>query len=63
MNNEIKEMIKKAGLHQWQVAKRLGITAGTLTVWLRDEPLPEKHRQMILEAIRKEVEEHGTVND
>ena len=31
MNNEIKEMIKKAGLHQWQVAKRLGITAGKQT--------------------------------
>ena len=63
MNTEIKSMIREAGLHQWQIAKSLGVTAGTLTVWLRDEPLPENRRKMILDAIRKEAEKHGTVNN
>lgn len=58
MNEEIKRMIKDAGLHQWQIAKALGITAGTLTIWLRDDPLPEKRQQMIMEAIEKEGKKH-----
>ena len=52
-HEEIKKLIKEAGLKQWQIAKRIGITAGTLTVWLRDDPLPEEHRQLILDAIKK----------
>ena len=52
MNAEIKHMIKEAKLFQWQVAKKLGITAGTLTIWLRDDPLPEERRQRVVEAIK-----------
>lgn len=53
MNGEIKRMIQTAKLYQWQVAKALGITAGTLTIWLRDDPLPEERRQRIIAAIRE----------
>lgn len=55
MNQDIKRMIQEANLFQWQIAKALGITAGTLTIWLRDDPLPEERRQRILAAIRKLV--------
>ena len=55
MNKEIKKMIKTARLYQWQVAKALGITAGTLTIWLRDDPLPEDRRQRIIAAIKELV--------
>lgn len=55
MNSEIKQMIHKAKLYQWQVAKMLGITAGTLTIWLRDDPLPEERRQRIITAIEELV--------
>ncbi len=52
MNREIKQMIQTAKLYQWQVAKALGITAGTLTIWLRDDPMPEERRQRIVAAIK-----------
>ena len=55
MNKEIKKMIKTARLYQWQVAKARGITAGTLTIWLRDDPLPEDRRQRIIAAIKELV--------
>ena len=58
MNKEIKQMIKNANLFQWQIAKALGITAGTLTIWLRDDPLPEERRQRIIEAINKLMAQH-----
>ena len=53
MNVKIKHMIKEAKLFQWQVAKALGITAGTLTIWLRDDPLPKDKEQRIIAAIKK----------
>ena len=55
MNKEIKRMIQAAKLYQWQVAKALGVTAGTLTIWLRDDPIPEDRRQRIIAAIKELV--------
>lgn len=53
MNDEIKRQIQETGLFQWQIAKALGVTAGTLTVWLRDDPLSEDKQQRIIQAIKK----------
>lgn len=50
MNTEIRQMIRDAGLRQWQVAQACGVTEGTFIVWLRKE-LPAERRTMILAAI------------
>ena len=59
MNTEIKRMIQNAQLYQWEVAKALGITAGTFTIWLRDDPLPEARRIRITDAIRQLVSQRN----
>ena len=51
-NKDLKSMIHSAGLYQWEIARELGITAGTLTIWLREDPLPDERRQRILAAIK-----------
>ena len=51
MNREIREMIRKAGIFQWQVAREIGITEGSFIRWLRDDPLPADRRDRILQAI------------
>lgn len=53
MNKDIKEKIKAAGLHQYQVADLCGISETTLVRWLRYE-LPADKREMILSVIEKE---------
>ena len=62
MNRDIKDKIKAAGLHQYQVAELCGIGETTLVRWLRHE-LSEEKRQMILSAIEKGGREHGKVSD
>lgn len=52
MNKDIKEKIKAAGLHQYQVADLCGVSETTLVRWLRYELSPEK-KEMILSAIEK----------
>ena len=52
MNREIKEKIKAAGLHQYQVADLCGIGETTLVRWLRHE-LTKEQKEMILAAIEK----------
>lgn len=47
---EIKELIQKKRLHQWEVAEELKINEFTLSRWLRGEVSEEK-AQKILEAI------------
>ena len=49
-NTDIRQMIRANGLYHWEVAEKLGIVEGTLSVWLRRELKPEK-RQLIIEAI------------
>lgn len=51
MNEKIRQTMKDNGIMQWEVAKIIGITEGTLIRWLRDDPLPEEHRQKIEQAI------------
>jgi transcriptional regulator with XRE-family HTH domain len=57
LNNDIKEKIKDAGLHQYQVADLCGISETTLVRWLRYELSPEK-REMIMSAIEKGGRRH-----
>ena len=52
MNRDIKERIKAAGLHQYEVAHLAGIHETTLICWLRYELTPER-RARILAAIEK----------
>ena len=50
MNQEIRQRIKAAGLKQWQVAKKCGVTEYTFIRWLRDELTPER-KESICQAI------------
>lgn len=52
MNRDIKDLIKKSRMHQYQVADLCGVSETTLVRWLRYELSPEK-RKMILSAIAK----------
>ncbi|WP_035053449.1 hypothetical protein [Carnobacterium pleistocenium] len=55
-NTEIRKAIVINGLRYWEVAKEVGIAPTTLTVWLR-EPMEEKKRVRVLNAIRKATEQ------
>lgn len=57
MNQDIKDKIKAAGLHQYEVADLIGIGETTLVRWLRHK-LPEDKKEMILNAIEKGAREH-----
>lgn len=51
-NEDLRIQIMQRGLFYWQVAKRVGISPTTLTVWLRD-PLPQEdpRRKQIIAAL------------
>ncbi|WP_373482591.1 hypothetical protein [Acetobacterium sp.] len=51
-NKEIKDSIKIANLHQWQIAEELGIGESTLCRKMRHE-LSEIEKKQIYEAIEK----------
>ena len=51
-NVDIKEMIKEAGLYQYQVAKEVGISEPQFIRWLRYDLSKEK-AERILKAIDK----------
>ena len=53
----IRETIRKKGLLQWQIAQKIGISEGTLVVWLRDDPVRKDREQRIREAIKELTEE------
>lgn len=52
MNEDIKEKIKTAGLHQYQVAELCGIGESTMIRWLRKK-LSAERKEKILSAIEK----------
>lgn len=58
MNENIKRQMKEAGLMQWQVAKIIGITEGTLIRWLRDDPMTKEHLEKIEQAINEGRKNH-----
>ncbi|MBQ8936047.1 MAG: hypothetical protein IJ049_06630 [Oscillospiraceae bacterium] len=41
-NEAIRNEVKSAGVRYWQIADRIGISAVTLSVWLRHELSPER---------------------
>lgn len=51
VNKDIKELIKKAGIHQYEVADLIGIAETTLVRWLRYELTPER-KALIINAIK-----------
>lgn len=55
-NADIRSLIKKAGLKQWEVADAIGASETTLCVWLR-KPLKGERRSRVenaIEQLRKE---------
>ena len=58
-NKDLREKFVRAGLFQWQIAKRIGISEPQLTRWLRTElPEGDERRQRIL-AVLAEAEGGG----
>lgn len=49
-NQDIRAAMNESDVKFWECAERIGISAGTLTVWLRRE-LPEEKKAMVLTAI------------
>ena len=60
-NEDIKNLIKKKRLFQYEVADAMGISEGYLTTILR-KPLSDERRKNVLAAITKLTEEE-TRND
>lgn len=58
MNQEIRKAIKAAGLKQWQVADKCGVSEFTFVRWLRHE-LTEEKRTAIYAAIEAAAREVG----
>lgn len=50
-NEDIRNAIKAAGIHYWEVAQELGITDCTFSKWLRYD-LTKERREAIMKAIR-----------
>ena len=51
-NQDIRNMISKSGLYQWEAAGLVGISEVTMCVWLR-KPLSEERKNRIIKAIDK----------
>ena len=51
MNKDVKQEMKKCGVHQWQVAEYLGISEATMCRKMRFE-LSSDFRESVMAAIR-----------
>lgn len=49
-NKDIRELIKKKRLYQYEIAEALGVSEYTFCAWLRKDLKPER-REKILKAI------------
>lgn len=49
-NTDVRSSIRNAGLYQYMVADRIGVTEATFTRWLRKE-LPDSKKKEIFKAI------------
>ena len=54
-NARIKIAMTEVGIHQWELARLMGIHEGTLSRRLRDE-LPEQEQERIVNLIRESAE-------
>ena len=50
-NQDLRNMIANANLHEWEVAQKLGVSDGTFCKWLRREPLESEKREAILSVL------------
>lgn len=55
-NQKIKDAIKQANIHQWEVALEIGVSEPTLIRWLRT-PLTAEKEERILTEIKKLAKE------
>lgn len=55
-NIKIRDAIKKNRLRQWEVAEKVGISDGRLSVWLRT-PLNDDRKKRVEDAIKELIEE------
>jgi predicted XRE-type DNA-binding protein len=60
-NIDVRQAIKQAGLKQWIIADRIGVSEATFTRKLRQE-LPDKEKQAIYKAIKEVREELAEAN-
>lgn len=53
--DDLKVIIRTKNLKMWRIAKEIGISAPTLSVWMRE--YNKQHHEKILNAINKVVKE------
>ena len=44
--SDIRELLRKSNMKQWEVAERLNVSESTLIRWLRGEVSPDKEKQI-----------------
>lgn len=59
INAEINDLIGRTRLRKWEIAEKIGISASTLSVWLRT-PLTEERKRRVLGAVRSLLSETRT---
>ena len=58
-NAKLRERIDKSGLYLWQLASKMGISAGTITLWLREELAETDERRIKIETFFDQLERGG----
>ena len=58
-NTKLRERIDKSGLYLWQLASKMGISAGTITLWLREELAETDERRIKIETFLDQLERGG----
>ena len=58
-NTKLRERIDKSGLYLWQLASKMGISAGTITLWLREELAETDERRIKIETVLDQLERGG----
>lgn len=57
-NQEIRDRLRVAGITQWRLARQIGVSDGTLCLWLR-VPLSGERRERVLEGLAELEREKG----
>lgn len=52
---QAKIMIQRAGMHNWQIAQRIGIREESLSRWFRADDITDEQLAMISEACERQV--------
>lgn len=58
-NTKLRERIDESGLYLWQLASKMGISAGTITLWLREELAETDERRIKIEEVLDKLERGG----